>query len=122
MSNFAFLKAEWPDLHDAASKAKSSAYPDVRTACVYARRTLELAVHWLYKHDSTLKLPYQDHLKVFPLVLPPLPLQREFARRVGQYRGRLLRLNNLEKGPTIQQRLAISQDGMPQCRDRLDLF
>jgi len=62
MSNFGFLKAEWPDLHDAASKAESSAYPDARTACFYARRTLELAVHWLYKHDPTLKLPYQEHL------------------------------------------------------------
>jgi len=27
-----------------------------------ARRTLELAVHWLYKHDPALKLPYQEHL------------------------------------------------------------
>ena len=32
MSNFAFLKAEWPDLHDAASKAQSLAYPDARAA------------------------------------------------------------------------------------------
>jgi type I restriction enzyme R subunit len=62
MSNFAFLKTEWPALHEAASKAESLAYPDARAACFYARRTLELAVHWLYKHDSTLKLPYQDHL------------------------------------------------------------
>ena len=62
MSNFTFLKAEWPGLHDAASKAESLAYPDARTACVYARRTLELAVHWLYQHDPALKLPYQDHL------------------------------------------------------------
>ena len=30
MSNFAFLKAEWPDMHDAASKAESLAYPDPR--------------------------------------------------------------------------------------------
>ncbi len=35
---------------------------DARAACFYARRTLELAVHWLYKNDSALKLPYQDHL------------------------------------------------------------
>ena len=30
MSNFTFLKTEWPDLHDAASKAESLAYPDAR--------------------------------------------------------------------------------------------
>ncbi|MFA5916563.1 MAG: DEAD/DEAH box helicase family protein, partial [Burkholderiales bacterium] len=62
MSNFAFLAAEWPDLHDAAGKAESLAHADARAACFYARRTLELAVHWLYKHDPALKLPYQDHL------------------------------------------------------------
>lgn len=61
-SHFDFLRAEWPDMHDAASKAESLAYPDARTACFYARRTLELAVHWLYKHDPALKLPYQEHL------------------------------------------------------------
>ncbi len=62
MSNFAFLKAEWPDLHESAVKAESLAYADARTSCFYARRSLELAVHWLYKHDPALKLPYQEHL------------------------------------------------------------
>jgi type I restriction enzyme R subunit len=57
MSNFNLLKAEWPDLHDAAIKAESQAYSDARTACFYARHTLELAVHWLYKSDPSLKLP-----------------------------------------------------------------
>ena len=62
MSNFPFLKLEWPDLHDAASKAEALAFPDSMTACFHARRGLELLVHWLYKHDATLKLPYQDNL------------------------------------------------------------
>ena len=30
MSDFAFLRAEWPDLHDAATKAEALAYPDAR--------------------------------------------------------------------------------------------
>src|ERR1017187_6265571 len=62
MSNFSFLKTEWPDLHDEASKAEALAYPDARTACFHARRGLEVMVHWLYKHDAALKLPYQDNL------------------------------------------------------------
>ncbi len=62
MSNFAFLRSEWPDLAEAAAKAESLVCTDPRTACFYARRTLELAVSWLYRNDSTLKLPYQDHL------------------------------------------------------------
>ncbi len=62
MSNFIFLKTEWPDLHEAANKAEALAFPDPRTACFHARRALELMVHWLYKHDASLKLPYQDNL------------------------------------------------------------
>ncbi|MCU0721844.1 MAG: DUF4145 domain-containing protein [Pirellula sp.] len=62
MSNFEFLSAEWKDIHDAASKAESTAIPDPRTSCFYARRALELAVTWAYKFDSALKMPYQDSL------------------------------------------------------------
>ena len=62
MSNFVFLKAEWPDLFEAAAKAEALACSDARGSCFYARRALELAVHWLYKHDVALKLPYQEHL------------------------------------------------------------
>ncbi len=61
-SNFTFLQAEWPALHDAATQAESLAYPDSRAACFYARRGLEVVVHWLYKHDASLRLPYQDNL------------------------------------------------------------
>jgi len=62
MDNFSFLQMEWPDVHEAASKAAAAAYPDPRTACFYARRALELAVAWAYKHDSSLQVPYQDGL------------------------------------------------------------
>jgi type I restriction enzyme, R subunit len=62
MSHFAFLDAEWPDLIAEAKKAEALAYPDPRTSCFYARRTLELAVTWLYRSDSSLKLPYDDSL------------------------------------------------------------
>ena len=62
MSNFAFLQSEWSTLYGAAIKAEELANTDARTSCFYARRTLELAVGWLYKHDKSLRLPYQDHL------------------------------------------------------------
>ena len=62
MSNFALLRSEWPDLFEPASKSESLAYPDPRTACFHARRALELMVHWLYKFDPSLRLPYQDNL------------------------------------------------------------
>src|SRR5690606_23794206 len=63
MSNFAFLRsAEWAFLFEPASKAEELANTDARASCFYARRTLELGVAWLYKHDKALKLPYQDNL------------------------------------------------------------
>ena len=62
MSNFAFLQAEWPAVHEAAVKAEAAVYADPRTACFYARRTLELAVAWAYKSDESLHLPYQTNL------------------------------------------------------------
>jgi hypothetical protein len=61
LSNFAFLLAEWPLLHEAGHQAEDMANTDARASCFYARRTLELAVDWLYKHDrGVLRLPYQD--------------------------------------------------------------
>ena len=62
LSNFQFLQPEWKQLHEAAEKAEASAIPDPRTACFYARRALELAVHFAFKYDSALRLPYQDNI------------------------------------------------------------
>lgn len=62
MSNFAFLKSEWPLLFEAAIQAEGMANTDARASCFYSRRALELTVAWLYTYDKSLKLPYQDHL------------------------------------------------------------
>ena len=62
MSQFAFLRSEWPAVFEAAGKAEAVVHADPRTACFQARRALELAVAWLYKHDAALRLPYQDNL------------------------------------------------------------
>ena len=62
MSQFAFLQREWPAVFDSAARAEVSVHGDPRTACFYARRTLELAVKWAYKHDVALRLPYRDNL------------------------------------------------------------
>lgn len=62
MSQFQFLEREWPPVFDAAARAEAAVRVDPRAACFYARRTLELAVSWAYKHDAALHLPYQDNL------------------------------------------------------------
>ncbi len=65
MSNFVFLQAEWAFLHEAAHKAEQAVHSDPRTACFYARRSLELGVAWLFAHDKSFKVPYQDNLSAF---------------------------------------------------------
>ncbi|MEO7854937.1 MAG: DEAD/DEAH box helicase family protein, partial [Rubrivivax sp.] len=77
MSNFSFLQTEWPLLHESAVKAEAMVHANARAACFYARRTLELAVAWLYKHDRSLRLPYQDNLNA--LIHEP-----SFGQVVGQ--------------------------------------
>ena len=63
MSQFAFLQHEWPTVFDSAARAEVSVHGGIpRTACFYARRTLELGVNWAYKHDVELRPPYQDNL------------------------------------------------------------
>jgi type I restriction enzyme R subunit len=62
MSQFVFLQREWAAVFEAASKAEGAVHADPRAACFYARRALELAVSWAYKHDVALRLPYQDNL------------------------------------------------------------
>lgn len=60
-SQFAFL-AEFTEIHEHATKAESLAHSDPRSACFYARFALELIVKWLYRHDGSLKDPYETTL------------------------------------------------------------
>ena len=76
MSNFSFLRPEWGFLHEAAHRAELAVHSDPRTACFYARRSLELAVAWLYAHDKAFKPPYQDSLSA--LIFEP-----SFRQQVG---------------------------------------
>jgi type I restriction enzyme, R subunit len=61
-SNFEFLRAEWPELFAESVLAEREVFADPRISCFYARRTLELAVAWLYDADVTLRAPYKDDL------------------------------------------------------------
>ena len=61
-TNFGFLQSEWPQIYESAVKAESFVFPDPGTACIHARRTLELGMQWIFKSDATLKPPYQQNL------------------------------------------------------------
>ena len=62
MSNFAFLPDTLQTIADSAIKAEGHIQTDPRAACFHARFALEAAVHWLYRHDSSLRMPYDQKL------------------------------------------------------------
>ncbi|CEG09837.1 type I restriction enzyme EcoKI subunit R [Afipia felis] len=62
MSNFAFLAAEFPTVHEAAVEAERQAGVSPTAAAFFAGKTVEVAVKWAFKNDAGLKLPYQDNI------------------------------------------------------------
>ncbi|OJU92902.1 MAG: restriction endonuclease subunit R [Burkholderiales bacterium 66-5] len=93
-SNFDFLAPDWPQLLAEARRAEVAAHADPRTACFYARRTLELAVAWLYQAEGgrggSLRLPYKQDLSAFlfepsfqQLVGASIHAKMDVIRRLG---------------------------------------
>lgn len=62
MGNFVFLQPDFPGLHQEASLAESNALVDARVSCLYARRSLEAWVRWLYANDVAFSKPYDTTL------------------------------------------------------------
>src|SRR3981081_102161 len=62
MSNFAFLAAEFPAVHDAAVEAERQAAVSPPAAAFFAGKAVEVAVKWAFRTDPGLKLPYQDNI------------------------------------------------------------
>lgn len=62
MSNFAFLPDAFRTIADAARRAEGHIMGDPRAACFHTRFTLEAVVHWLYRHDAGLRMPYDNSL------------------------------------------------------------
>ncbi|MFI4854812.1 MAG: DEAD/DEAH box helicase family protein, partial [Phycisphaerales bacterium JB065] len=62
MSNFSFMPSPFRAITDSARKAEGHILGDARAACFHARFALEAIVHWLYRHDSHLSLPYDQSL------------------------------------------------------------
>lgn len=59
-SQYALIANQWPELHAEAVRVEQCALNDPRTACFYARRTIELLVEWVYGNDSQLQRPWRD--------------------------------------------------------------
>ena len=111
MSNFAFLQAEWPELHDDAIKAEAAVYTDPRTACFYARRTLELLVKWAYKSDASLTSPYRDNLSA-------LLHEPTFKAAAGQaVHAKALMIKQAGNDAVHSRRLIQESDSLAAIRD-----
>jgi len=90
MSNFAFLPTEFRSIAESATKAESHIMGDPRAACFHARFTLETIVHWLYRHDTGLRMPYDQslgallHEPCFQNLLPEAVFQKaRVIQKVG---------------------------------------
>ncbi|MCT0212431.1 MULTISPECIES: DEAD/DEAH box helicase family protein [unclassified Synechococcus] len=59
-SQYALIAGQWPELHVQAVRVERFALGDPRTACFYARRTIELLVEWVYANDSQLQRPWGE--------------------------------------------------------------
>src|ERR1700761_1248386 len=62
MSNFAFLAAEFPAVHEAAVEAERQVAVSATAASFFAGKAVEVAVKWAFRSDPGLKLPYQDNI------------------------------------------------------------
>ena len=89
-SQYALIASQWPELHAEALRVEQCALSDPRTACFYARRTIELLVEWVYENDSQLQRPWGEPS------LSQLIHAHDFRYLVGvQTLGRVQMIKNL---------------------------
>jgi type I restriction enzyme R subunit len=62
MTQFNFLKIEFPAVFRHAARAEALGLSDPRAACFYSRLTLEVIVDWIYSRDGTLREPFENTL------------------------------------------------------------
>lgn len=63
-SNFSFItsKEQYKSFSQACLEAEKSIIVSPATCAILSRRALELAVKWVYRFDTELKIPYQDQI------------------------------------------------------------
>ena len=62
MSNFAFLADEFAEIFALAREAERQGLSSPGAAAICTRKTVEVAVKWLYRHERSLKFPYESTL------------------------------------------------------------
>ena len=62
LSNFTFLKADFPELYADAFEAEQLVFISSKASAVLSRSVLENAVNWLYENDKKLERPWRADL------------------------------------------------------------
>ena len=62
MTNFTFIKADFPELFNDAIEAEQLIFISPKASAVLMRSVLENSVNWLYEHDRKLKRPWKSTL------------------------------------------------------------
>lgn len=62
MTNFSFLKTEFPDIYSDAAEAEKHAIVAPRYCALLCRCVIENAINWLYQNDLSLTTPYDKKL------------------------------------------------------------
>ncbi len=62
MSNFTFIRTDFPALFSDAQEAEHLTFISPKAAAVFCRSTLENAINWLYQNDAKLQRPYRSDL------------------------------------------------------------
>lgn len=62
MSNFNFIKTDFPALYADAVEAEKLTFVSPTSTAVFCRSTFENAVNWLYDHDAKLTRPWRSDL------------------------------------------------------------
>jgi len=90
VSQFGFLSPEFAEVYEHAARAESLAHADPRAACFYARFSLEVLVKWLYRHEASLRDPFEHTLSAYihepsfkNLVGEPLVAKARIIRDLG---------------------------------------
>lgn len=105
MSNFNFLKQEFPHLYNEALEAENHTFSKPKFAALQCRITLEFGLAWLYDNDPELTRPYDTtlnalmyHYQFKESIKPTMFQELNLVRRLG---------NQAAHGKKITQREAL---------------
>ncbi len=106
MSNFNFIKAEWPEVFKEAQEAEKNTLQRPRYAGLLCRSALEVSLNWIYANDPDLEFPYDTNLSSLihhedfkNSIKPSLFNELNLIRRLG---------NNAAHGKNIAENQALA--------------